>query len=93
MGGSFLLKTCRLLKIGEDRLGKRPPSLRHGQNKKCTWYHPECAMVAFAACSKKSRVVNVLRILTMGSSRSRRRISNALERPSRIDPIDKISLW
>ena len=20
------------------RLGKRPPSLRHGQNKKCTWY-------------------------------------------------------
>ena len=52
------LRTCKVpLKIGELRLGKRPPSLRHGQNKKCTWYHPECAMVAFAACSKKSRVV------------------------------------
>ena len=32
-------------------------SLRHGHNPKVTWYHPECAMKAFLACSAKSRVV------------------------------------
>merc|ERR1719478_1971906 len=52
------LRTCKEpLKIGELRLGKRPPSLRHGHNPKVTWYHPECAMKAFLACSAKSRVV------------------------------------
>jgi len=52
------LRTCKEpLRIGELRLGKRPPSLRHGHNPKVTWYHPECAMKAFLACSKKSRVV------------------------------------
>ena len=52
------LRTCKEpLKVGELRLGKRPPSLRHGHKPKVTWYHPECAMEAFRGCSKKSRVV------------------------------------
>ena len=61
MSGFFFYFDCIRTEASDRdaprRLGKRPPSLRHGQNKKCTWYHPECAMIAFAACSKKSRVV------------------------------------
>ena len=38
------LRTCRVpLKVGVLRLGRRPPS-----SCKVAWYHPECAMVAFA---------------------------------------------
>lgn len=78
------LRSCKQpLKIGELRLGKRPPSLRHGQNKKCTWYHPECAMVAFAACSKKSRVVETVQDIDYGfdglSAKDQARIRKAVE--------------
>ena len=84
------LRTCKVpLKIGELRLGKRPPSLRHGQNKKCTWYHPECAMVAFAACSKKSRVVERVEDIDYGfeslSAKDQQRIRKAIANR----PIDK----
>ncbi|CAH0367603.1 unnamed protein product, partial [Pelagomonas calceolata] len=84
------LRTCKVpLKIGELRLGKRPPSLRHGQNKKCTWYHPECAMVAFAACSKKSRVVERVEDIDYGfeslSAKDQQRIRKAIANR----PVDK----
>ena len=61
------LRTCKEpLKVGELRLGKRPPSLRHGHNPKVTWYHPECAMEAFRGCSKKSRVVEKVEDIDQG---------------------------
>ena len=61
------LRGCKIpLKISELRLGKKPPSLRHGTAKKTKWYHPACAMVAFARCSKKSRVVKMVEDIDFG---------------------------
>ena len=61
------LRSCKIpLKVGELRLGKKPPSLRHGTAKKTKWYHPACAMVAFARCSKRSRVVKTVEDIDFG---------------------------
>ena len=61
------LRSCKIpLRVGELRLGKKPPSLRHGTAKKTKWYHPACAMVAFARCSKRSRVVKTVEDIDFG---------------------------
>ena len=48
------------LRPGDARLGKIPPSLRHGSSKKTTWYHLDCAFEAFRLCARKSKVVTSL---------------------------------
>ncbi|KAH8071649.1 N-acylsphingosine amidohydrolase [Aureococcus anophagefferens] len=50
----------RCLVPGDSRLGKRPPSLRHGTSLKTTWYHLPCAFAAFRGCARKSKVVTAL---------------------------------
>ena len=47
----------RMLEEGTLRVGKRPPSLRHGTSKKTTWYHCQCAFAAFRKCARKSRTI------------------------------------
>ena len=67
---------------GTPRLGKVPPSLRHGHNLKTKWYHIDCMFVNFTRASRKSKTITDLadvEHLDSLSAPDRRRVAELID--------------
>ena len=75
--------TCRAKLVpGTPRLGKVPPSLRHGHNLKTKWYHIDCMFVNFTRASRKSKTITDLadvEHLDSLSAPDRRRVAELID--------------